>query len=233
MYYRHDVKLSKNQIKKIRWGIEHDVAVTIRLGTGTIPTYLMLTDTDIKHLVKSSQIHLSKTQLKSNKHLLESEATSKAAVKFNPNLVTGVKDVGEDIKEQLNRYKQSLSLDELYEIMKLITDLLTLKEAPQEGENIFRLALPFIKQVLPKVLGTLGLAAASGAVSGATHKATSGGSIPYTKKDNKIMQDLCKDMEMEGGFIGTLLAGLAGSLLPSLLGGKGLYRAGVKLKKNR
>ena len=47
----------------------------------------------------------------------------------------------------------------------------------------------------------------------------------------QMMQDLCKEMKMEGGFIVTLLAGLAGNLLPSLLGGKGLYRAGVKLKK--
>ena len=32
----------------------------------------------------------------------------------------------------------------------------------------------------------------------------------------------------QGGFIGTLLAGLAGSLLPSLLGGKGLVLPGSK-----
>ena len=34
----------------------------------------------------------------------------------------------------------------------------------------------------------------------------------------------------QGGFIGTLLAGLAGSLLPSLLGGKGLVLPGTKGK---
>ena len=34
----------------------------------------------------------------------------------------------------------------------------------------------------------------------------------------------------QGGFIGTLLAGLAGSLLPSLLGGKGLLLPGSKDK---
>ena len=34
----------------------------------------------------------------------------------------------------------------------------------------------------------------------------------------------------QGGFIGTLLAGLAGSLLPSLLGGKGLALPGSKGK---
>ena len=228
MYQRHDVKLSENQIEKIIRGIEHDVSVTIRLGSGTIPTYLMLTKTDINHLSKSSQIHLSKTQLKNNKHLLKDQPKT---LKLNPLPI--VKDVGEDIKEQLERYMQSLTVDELYEIIQLITDLLTLKEAPQDGEGILSLALPFIKQVLPKVLGTLGLAAASGAVSGATHKATSGGEISFTKKDNKMMQDLCKEMKRKDGFIGTLLAGLAGNLLPSLLGGKGLYRAGVTLKKRR
>ena len=35
----------------------------------------------------------------------------------------------------------------------------------------------------------------------------------------------------QGGFIGTLLAGLAGSLLPSLLGGKGLVLPGSKGKE--
>ena len=34
----------------------------------------------------------------------------------------------------------------------------------------------------------------------------------------------------QGGFVGTLLAGLAGSLLPSLLGGKGLVLPGSKGK---
>ena len=34
----------------------------------------------------------------------------------------------------------------------------------------------------------------------------------------------------QGGFLGTLLAGLAGSLLPSLLGGKGLVLPGTKGK---
>ena len=186
MHQRHDVEVSKNQIKKIIRGIEHDVDVTIRLGSGTIPAYLMLTKTDINHLSKSSQIHLSKTQLKNNKHLLENQPKT---LKLNPLPI--VKDVGEDIKEQLERYKQSLTVDELYGNIQVITDLLTLKEAPQDGERIFSLALPFIKQASPKVLGTLGLAAASDAVSGATHKVTSRGEISFTKSDNKMMQDLC------------------------------------------
>ena len=67
----------------------------------------------------------------------------------------------------------------------MINELIKLKSAPtqgilgsQEGENVFKLALLFIKKVLPKVLGTLGLAAASGGISGAVHKAItkSGGS---------------------------------------------------------
>ena len=53
--------------------------------------------------------------------------------------------------------------------------------------------------------------------------------------DYDITDDLYKEMYgssiQSGGFIGTLIASLAGSLLPSLLGGKGLYRAGTKPKK--
>ena len=39
-----------------------------------------------------------------------------------------------------------------------------------------------------------------------------------------------QQISKNGGFIGTLLAGLAGSLLPSLLGGKGLVLPGTKGK---
>ena len=38
------------------------------------------------------------------------------------------------------------------------------------------------------------------------------------------------EISKQGGFIGTLLAGLAGSLLPGLLGGKGLVLPGSKGK---
>ena len=154
----------------------------------------------------------------------------------------------------INEYKQNLTVRELEELINTINQLIMLKTAPsQEGENIFKLALPFIKKVLPKVLGTLGLAAASGGISGAVHKAASGGSI-YTKSEYDITDDLYKEMygssiaaslgsqvgvTQSGGFIGTLIASLAGALLPSLLGngvkqvaeGKGLYRAGTKPKK--
>ena len=70
---------------------------------------------------------------------------------------------------------------------------------------------------------------------------TTGRSI-YTKSDYDITDDLYKNMHgtsiQSGGFIGTLIASLAGSLLPSHLGGSGvakgngLYRAGTKPSKS-
>ena len=52
-----------------------------------------------------------------------------------------------------------------------------------EISAIAKLASPFIKNVLPKVLGTLGLAAATRAVSGAIRKATSDESIEIDEDD--------------------------------------------------
>ena len=239
-YIKHGVQLSNDQIRKIKSAIKGNSSVSIRLRSpNQVKTYLMLTQTDINHLSKSSQINLSKTQLKSNKHVMDLLPTSRTAVVKTPKKVTfqekpTVGNVKLDLEKLLNDYKQSLTLNELEELMETIVGLIKLKSPPtQEGENIFKLALPFIKRVLPKVLGTLGLAAASGAVSGATHKATSGSSI-YTKSDFDITDDLHKSMYgssiQNGGFLGTLIASLAGSLLPSLLGGKGLYRAGQKPK---
>ena len=50
-------------------------------------------------------------------------------------------------------------------------------------------------------------------------------------KDSGVTLKLSKlQISKQGGFIGTLLAGLAGSLLPSLLGGKGLVLPGLKGK---
>ena len=50
-------------------------------------------------------------------------------------------------------------------------------------------------------------------------------------KDSGVTLKLSKlQISKQGGFIGTLLAGLAGSLLPSLLGGKGLVLPGSKGK---
>ena len=125
-----------------------------------------------------------------------------------------------------------------------------MKELEQNGTgigSIIKLALPFVKKVLPKIAASLGLAAASGAISGATHKATSGRGIKVNRKDleeimklgnacechkivpYRFIDKMNKDVqEQRGGFFGTLLAGPARSLLPSLLG-KGIKRAsGIK-----
>ena len=123
---------------------------------------------------------------------------------------------------------------------------------------VLNAARAFLPKLLP-VLGTLGLSAASGAISGATHKAASGKGLEraggklgiyFDKKDIGDMIGLTKRLEekgllpagtceecknsirrQEGGFIGALLATLAGSLLPGLLGGKGLQRAGKGLRR--
>ena len=101
MYQRHDVKLSKKQIEKIIRGIEHDVGVMIRL------TYLTLTKTDINHLSKSLRIRILEAKPKNNKHLLQKQPKT-----FELNSFPRV-DVGEDINEKLERYKLSLTVDEL------------------------------------------------------------------------------------------------------------------------
>lgn len=113
------------------------------------------------------------------------------------------------------------------------------------------------KTALP-ALATLGVSAASGAIQGATKKAAEGrglyrkgdGIFPLKMNKQSIKQVLESIGELEelgivekdsvnktikeinsqnGGFIGTLLAGLAGSVLPELikgLTGSGLYRKG-------
>ena len=129
----------------------------------------------------------------------------------------------------------------------------------QKG-GFLKFILPLAKKLLPtvgKVLGTLGLAGASGAVSAAAHKAVNkrgsglyragkGMNLYVPKKEIETMVKTTNELEnhnilpkgtttlimsnikeQKGGFIGTLLATLAGSILPSLLGGKG------KKKKNK
>ncbi len=111
--------------------------------------------------------------------------------------------------------------------------------------------LPILKAALPAP----GIAAASGALSGFVNKAVKNKisgkgvitlDIPVNEarliiettselENNNILPKGITEMmnnkmenEQEGGFIGTLLASLAGALLPGLLGGKGLLRAGEK-----
>ena len=50
-------------------------------------------------------------------------------------------------------------------------------------------------------------------------------------KKGNTAKCMCQLEKQRGGFIGTLLAGLAGSLLPALLGGKGIKRAGKGIKR--
>ena len=134
--------------------------------------------------------------------------------------------------------------------------------------------IPFLTKTILPALGTLGLSAASGAISGATNKATRGNGIYragdgitlgersspqagdglyrsgdqsgdgihpllLNKKtvekilhavgnleklgvveEGSLKQSMKEMGEQRGGFIGTLLATLAGSLLPALLGQK-------------
>ena len=118
--------------------------------------------------------------------------------------------------------------------------------------------VPFLTKTILPALGTLGLSAASGAISGATNKATRGngiyrvgdglyrsgdqsgdGILPVLMdkktvdkilhavgsleklgviEEGSLKQSMKEMGEQRGGFIGTLLATLAGSLLPALLG---------------
>ena len=237
-YKEIKINLSDGQKSTIRSGIKNDAEVIIQINKsdfGVGSDVLKLTQRQIEKLSKlksgtAGRITLSRTQLKNQ----YSTQTKSNTMEF----MIDPKNFGK-LSEQ---------------------DLLSLRnlKANQVGDGLgglFKAAVPFIKNVLPKVLGSLGLAAASGAISGATHKATkgkglfrhSGGACNFTKCEledvmklgnylvkekmlernfvNKMNKDI---QEQKGGFLGTLVASLAGSLLPSLLGGKGLYRAGDK-----
>ena len=64
-YAKCKVQLDKDRKKESE-------AISIRLkDTNQVRSYLMLTQTDLNRLSKSSQANLSKTQLKNNKHILE------------------------------------------------------------------------------------------------------------------------------------------------------------------
>ena len=83
---------------------------------------------------------------------------------------------------------------------------------------------------------TLELAAALGAASSAPHEGSAGKGVKYATKDARIVQNHYAKMydmsffedKMRSDLIETLLTALAASLLTSLRGGKGLYRAGGK-----
>ena len=123
---------------------------------------LNLTNTQVKKLDgvgdKQVRLKLSKTQLKAGGKKTVKETSKKLSLAVTPS------DMNKIDAEAMK--------------LKHLTDLS--ESDIQDGSglgSLFKLALPFVKKILPKVLGTLGLAAASGAVSGATHKATKGKGI--------------------------------------------------------
>ena len=187
---------------------------------------LKLTRTQLKRLNKldagkSARLTFDKTQLKAIKGV---RTTTKKVVEEMAELSLTPMDVEKPTKVRFN---------DIPEVWK--------------GDGIASLILTFIKSTSPKVLGTLRLAAATGAVSGAANKKASGrgitrigGSIKISKNNlenmmqmgnvidertnnkYKIVNKMNNDLKaMNGGLIGTLLAALPGSILPSLLSAKG------------
>ena len=250
VYESVPMKLTDSQLKKVSTAVKNGDSVAIQVSKKSMGSpgniVLNLTNRQVTKLngLQSSEtrILLSKTQLKGT-HV---NSSPPANVKSSADLQFKVTGVQKD--KIANELQKLMILNDVSESQF------------QDGEgigSIFKLALPFVKKILPKVLGTLGLAAASGAVSGATHKATKGkgirrvgGTINLNKSEleemmklgnachcNKIVPaNFVKKMnddvkEMKGGFIGTLLASLAGSLLPGLLTGNGLRRAGKGLRR--
>ena len=242
-YKTVSIRLSPSQLTKLRNAIKNNEGITIQVGSrnvnGNGNVTLNLTDTQVDKVNKLAsgkqvRLNLSKTQLKSLGKADSSDG--KISLTVTPNQIKAIEgELGKLMA--LNDYDES-----------------------QSGTGlgaIFKLALPFVKNTLPKVLGTLGMAAATGAVSGATHKATSGkglrrttgGKIDLTRNElsklmelgnacecHKIVKDgfvnkMNKDVkEQRGKFLPMLLGSLAASLIPSLLG-KGLKRNGDGIRR--
>ncbi len=156
------------------------------------------------------------------------------------------------------RIKNGSEDDELYLTSRQIEKIKNGKQITLSKTQMSKQTGGFLSAILPilkAALPALGIAAASGALSGFTNQAVknkmSGKGvitlhIPVNEarlviettsqlENNNILPKGTTEMikhkmenEQEGGFIGTLLASLAGALLPGLLGGKGLLRAGEK-----
>ena len=221
------MKLSETHLRKVKSAIEEKTGTVIQITrdnlSGDYNITVPLTKTQVEKLNKLTdngvRLKLSKTQL-------SVPSTTRTTSSRDVELVVTPAE-----KKKINT-----------ELLKL----LSLKEHEQDGKglgSIFKLALPFVKKVLPKIAASLGLAAASGAISGATHKATCDRGNKANRKDleeimklgnacqchktvpSNFVDKMNRDVqEQRGGFLGTLLAGLAGSILPSLLG-KGIKRA--------
>lgn len=175
------------------------------------------------------------------------------------------KQHGEAVTLQIEKQQMNSGSDKLYLTPTQIKKLrkmgnsarITLSKTQMKGQTggFLGAIIPFIRAALPmvgKVLGTLALSGAAGAISGAANQAVKkkiGNGISLHIPSNEIQlliestdhleqvnivpkgtTEMIKNemVEQRGGFIGTLIASLAGALLPSLLGGKGLSRAGQK-----
>ena len=70
-----------------------------------------------------------------------------------------------------------LTESQLNRLHKKITARITLSETKMSNHTggFLSAILPFVSKTIPPALGTLGLSAASGAISGVTNKATRGG----------------------------------------------------------
>ena len=238
MYTNVQMKLSETQLRKVKSAIEEKTGTVIQITRDNLVTDLSgdynitvpLTKTQVEKLDKLTdngiRLKLSKTQLSSGSNTSVTSTSKASDVEL---VVTPAE------KKKINT-----------ELLKLLSLKEHEEKLEQDGAGIgslFKLALPFVKKVLPKIAASLGLAAASGAISGATHKATSGRGIKVNRKDleeimklgnacqchktvpSNFVDKMNRDVqEQRGGFLGTLLAGLAGSILPSLLG-KGIKRA--------
>jgi hypothetical protein len=130
------------------------------------------------------------------------------------------------------------------------------------GSGLFDSIIKLVPKVLPfltNVVAPLGLAGATGAISGLANRAVQkkkgtgivragqeGGTVKLSPSTIKEITSTVKKLEQhnvvpaglseavldkikqqDGGFIGTLLASLAGPLLSALLGGNGITRAGT------
>lgn len=176
-------------------------------------------------------------------------------------LISGKKN-GEEVTLRIKQENYNKGDDVLYLTLRQIERLkkgkqITLSKTQMAKQTggflgaILKAALPVLKAALP----TLGLAAASGALSGFTNQAVKnkmsgkGIAVHIPANEAQLIIQSTSEFErnnilptgttemitsnlnrQEGGFIGTLLASLAGALLPGLLGGKGLLRAGEKKK---
>ena len=161
-YVEVKILLTQAQQTKLRMAIENDNEVILQIKKENVDhsggSTLKLTRTQIARLNqledgKSARLTFSRTQLKSIKD-------TRTRVKKVTDAMVELSLTPLDV-EKIKKVKFN-DIPEVYEF---------------EGDGIASLILPFVKNVLPKVLGTLGLAAATGAVSGAANKKASGRGI--------------------------------------------------------